>query len=107
MITEVVHFSLPVGISRDEVLSKYRQTAPAWSMNEDLVQKFYFFDAQKSVGGGVYVWKTLEAAQRWHGDEYKARIRELYGSDVHITCYDTLVVVDNVAKRVYEPIAAS
>ena len=107
MITEVVHFSLPAGISRDEVLGKYRQTAPAWSTNEDLIKKFYFFDAQKSVGGGVYVWKSLQAAQRWHGDEYKARIRALYGSDVHITCYDTLIVVDNVGKQIHEPIAAS
>ena len=73
LITEIVHFDLPKGISRADVLAKYRQTAPAWSRNEDLVQKYYFFDEAKILGGGVYVWKTMDAARRYHCDEYKAR----------------------------------
>lgn len=103
MITEIVQFDLPPGIARADVLNKYRQTAQAWSSNEDLVQKFYFFDVDKSVGGGVYVWKSMDAALRWHGDEYKTRIRALYGSEVAMSYFDTLLVVDNVARQVYEP----
>lgn len=103
MITEIAHFDLPRGISRDEVLAKYRQTAPAWSKNDDLVQKYYFFDEERNLGGGVYIWKTMEAAQRWHGDEYKARIKSLYGSEVRMTYYDTLLVVDNMSACVTEP----
>ena len=103
MITEIVHFDLPKGISRAEVLAKYRQTAPAWSQNEDLVQKYYLFDETKSLGGGVYVWKTMDAARKYHGDEYKARIKELYGSEARITFFDTLLVVDNVSNQVSEP----
>jgi hypothetical protein len=61
MITKIVMFALPEGIGRDEVVAKYRQTAPAWSKNEDLLHKFYYFDAERSLGGGVYVWKTAEA----------------------------------------------
>ncbi len=106
MITELVFFDLPEGITREEVTAKYRQTAPAWSRNEDLVHKFYFFDAAKSQGGGVYIWKTMEAARRWHGEEYRNRIRTLYGSEPTMTYLDTLVVVDNVARQVAEPAAA-
>ena len=103
MITEIVQFDLPKGISREDILDKYRQTAPAWSKNRDLVQKYYFFDEKESIGGGVYIWKTMDAARKWHGDEYKARIKELYGSEARMTCYDTLLVIDNVTEQLSEP----
>ncbi len=106
MITELVFFDLPRGITREEAMAKYRETAPAWSKNEDLVHKFYFFDAAQSRGGGVYIWRSRAAAQRWHGDEYRNRIRALYGSEPKITCLDTLLVVDNVLKQVSEPVEA-
>ena len=106
MITELVFFDLPKGISREEVLARYKQTAPAWSKNDDLVCKFYFFDAAKSQGGGVYIWRTRDAAFRWHGEEYRTRIRALYGSEPKMTYFDTLVVVDNVLKQVSEPAEA-
>ena len=103
LITENVNFDLPTGISRSEVMKIYRQTATAWSQNEDLVQKYYFFDQDRCVGGGVYVWKTMQAAQKWHGAEYKKRIKELYGSEVTMTYLDTLIVVDNVSQQLLEP----
>jgi hypothetical protein len=106
MITELVFFDLPRGITREEVMAKYRQTAPAWSKNEDLIHKFNFFDAAMNRGGGVYIWKTKEAAQRWHGEAYRNRIRALYGSDPAMTYLDTLLVVDNVLDRVSEPVEA-
>jgi hypothetical protein len=70
------------------------------------VHKFYVFDAERSRGGGVYVWKSMEAARRWHGAEYRNRIRALYGSEPRLTYFDTLVVIDNVLKQVAEPPAA-
>ena len=103
MITAITYIPLPRGISRDELLDKYRQTAPAWSRNEDLIEKYYFFDPVKNRGGGVYIWKSMDAARRWHGDEYKNRVRTLYGSEVEIQYFDTLVIVDNMRKIVSEP----
>jgi hypothetical protein len=53
MITETVYIDLPKGITREKALDKYRQSAPAWSTNEDLMQKYYFFDESRNLGGGV------------------------------------------------------
>ncbi len=103
MITELVLFDLPKGITREEVMAKYRQSIPTWSGNGDLLHKAYFFDEEKSQGGGVYLWKSAEAARRWHGEEFLNRIRTVYGSEPRITCLDTLIVVDNVAGQVSEP----
>jgi hypothetical protein len=103
MITELVLLQLRKGITRDEVMALYRQTAPAWAKNPDLLLKHYFFNEEQSVGGGVYVWTSKEAALRGHGEEYRTRVRELYGSEPRISHFDTLIVVDNVLKEVSEP----
>jgi hypothetical protein len=103
MITEIVQFDLPAGMTRADVLAKYRQTAPGWAGNADLLRKYYFFDAARSLGGGVYVWKNREAALRAHGEGYRARIRALYGSEPRMNFFDTLVLVDNLHGEVSEP----
>jgi hypothetical protein len=103
MITELVFIELRKGITREEVMSLYRQTAPAWAKNPDLLLKHYFFNEEQSLGGGVYVWTSKEVALRWHGEEYRSRVRALYGSDPRISHFDTLIVVDNVLKEVSEP----
>ncbi len=103
MVTELVFFDLPRGTTREEALAKYRQTAPAWAQNEDLVRKYYFHDAAGNRGGGVYFWKSRAAAERWHGAAYRERIRALYGSEPAITILDTLLVVDNVLGEIAEP----
>ena len=96
MITEIVFFDLPDGISRDELMSKYLSTAEAWSKNEDLIEKHYFYDAERNQGGGVYVWRSKNAMIRWHGDEYKSRIKNIYGSEPRMTYFDSLVHVNNM-----------
>ncbi len=40
VIAEFIHFALPKGRSRKEVLERYWQTAPAWLENEGLLQKY-------------------------------------------------------------------
>ena len=103
MITEIVQFDLPQGTTREEALARYRQTAPAWSRNPDLLRKYYFFDSERALGGGVYVWKNRAAAGRWHGEDYRARIRALYGSEPRMAYFETLVLVDNLRGEVSEP----
>ena len=66
MITEIVYFAMDCDINREKALELYRTTAPAWSKNLDLVQKYYFYDGNSKRGGGVYIWKDIEAAKKWH-----------------------------------------
>lgn len=94
MITELVFFQFPDGTGRDEVLEKYRKTADSWLDNPDLIQKYYFFDAETQTGGGVYIWRSRQDAARWHGDEYKARVTALYGVAPRIQIFDALLYVN-------------
>ena len=47
--------------------------------------------------GGVYLWETRATAEAVYNNEWKARVKQLYGSEPEITWFDTPVIVDNQA----------
>ncbi len=102
MIVEIVFFDLPPGTDRDAALALYRQSAGKWLANPDLIEKYYYFDQEKRLGGGVYIWPTRDAAERWHGEDYRRMIGSLYGSEPRIQILDALIHVDPVASKLAE-----
>jgi hypothetical protein len=94
MIIEIVRFDLPPGTDRAKALELYQGSAAAWITNKDLIQKYYFYDETNRQGGGVYIWASREAAQKWHGEEYRAMIRRVYDSIPRIEILDALLHVD-------------
>jgi len=94
MIVELVFIDLPKGTTRTQALESYRKTAESWRRNKDLVEKYYFFDEERLVGGGVYIWDNREAAYRWHGDEYKQMVLTHYGAPPRIQILDALIHVN-------------
>lgn len=95
MITELVLFDLPPGITREQVVAGMRATADAWRANTELVRKNYLYDAARGQAGGAYLWPSVEAAQRGHNDAWRARIKAMYGSEPVIRYFDTPLIVDN------------
>jgi hypothetical protein len=65
MITEIVFIELPKGSKRADALAIYRKTADKWRTNPGLIEKYYFFDVERCLGGGVDVWPDRAAARRW------------------------------------------
>jgi hypothetical protein len=47
--------------------------------------------------GGVYLWKERAHAEKWHGEAFRAKVKEIYGSEPEIRFFDTPIVVDNAA----------
>jgi hypothetical protein len=97
MVTEIVLFALPAGMTRETVLANFRQTAPKWRANPDLRRKSYLCDAERRLAGGVYVWSDPAAARRWHDEAWLAMVERLYGARPTIQLFETPIVVDNVA----------
>ena len=64
MITEIVTFGIPDGMTRDDVLANYRRSAPTWRANPDLIRKNYIFDPETRPAGRVYLWRTRAGALR-------------------------------------------
>ena len=109
MISEIVTFKLRLGMTRAEVVALYRRTAPLWRANPVCIRKCYLYDAANHLGGGAYLWKSLAAAKRAHGEAWRRMIDDLYGSDgqITITYFETPIVADNLVQQTIEEDAAA
>jgi len=106
MITEVVLWRLPDGMSKDDVTAKFRASVPAWQSRPDLVHKAFLFDEKSRRVGGVYLWNTIEAAKEAHGPAFQERIRANFGATPEFQYFETPIVIDNQAKQVVDIAAA-
>lgn len=95
MITEIVRFKIDPALSRDDVHALYEKTLPRWRANPDLIRKTYLYDPENGRGGGVYLWTSLEAAQRAHDAEWCDMAERMYGSRPSFEYYETPIVLDN------------
>ncbi|HWP26592.1 MAG TPA: hypothetical protein VNL39_09645 [Xanthobacteraceae bacterium] len=105
MITEVVLWRVPDGMSREDVTAKFRASVPAWQNRADLMHKAFLFDATTRRAGGVYVWKTIEAAKEAHGSAFQERIHTVFGVAPEFQYFETPIVIDNQAKQVVDAAA--
>ena len=107
MITEIVTFKLPAGMTRGEVVDGFRQSVPTWSGNPDLIRKYYLYDPAKGLAGGAYLWNNIDDAKRWHGDAFRKRIAEKYGSEPVSIYYETPIAIDNPTRTVSDDAGAA
>jgi hypothetical protein len=97
MITAIVRFSLPKGMSLEDAKAVYERSVPNYQGAQGLVRKYYLF-GQDQVGGGVYLWQSRDAAEKMYSPAWKKMITERYGTAPEITYYETPVIVDNAQK---------
>jgi hypothetical protein len=102
MITEIIIFDLPEGMTREEVVANYRRSAPNWRSNPDLIRKNYLYDAESGKAGGVYLWRNMEAARCARDKAWLERVRRTYGSEPVVQYFATPLVVDNALSRTIE-----
>jgi hypothetical protein len=57
MITAIVRFPLPQGLSPEDVKSAYEHSAPQFRGAPGLIRKYYLHGADQT-GGGVYFWQS-------------------------------------------------
>jgi hypothetical protein len=105
MITEVVLWRLPDGMSREDVTAKFRASVSAWQNRADLIHKAFLFDETARRAGGVYLWKTIEAAKEAHGSAFQERIRAVFNATPEFQYFETPIVIDNQAKEVVDAAA--
>ncbi|UYV36902.1 monooxygenase [Rhodobacteraceae bacterium D3-12] len=95
MITEIVTFDLPPGAPRDEIIAKFELTVPRWQANDALVRKYYLYDGEAGIVGGVYLWPSRADAEAAHDAAWCAMAEELYGCRPRFQYFDTPLIVDN------------
>jgi hypothetical protein len=99
MITAIVNFKLPGGLDSRKATELFKGSAPRYRGMKGLVRKYYLFDADKQIAGGVYLWKSKEDAEALYTPEWKAWAKDRYGAEPDIRYFETSVVVDNEADK--------
>jgi hypothetical protein len=100
MISEIVLFRLPDGMSRADAMAKYRARVAMWQANPDLIHKAFLFDETSRRGGGVYLWKNIGAAKKAHGPAFEEGIQSIFGSKPECQYFEAPIVIDNTAKQI-------
>ena len=99
MITAIVNFRLPAEIDAKKAVELFKGSAPKYRGMKGLVRKYYLFDEQNRVGGGVYLWNSRADADAVYTPQWKAYIAERYGTPPDIRYFETSVVVDNESDK--------
>ena len=104
MILEIVTFDLPAGQERAQELEAVRGVTAKWAANKDLVRKQFLWGVGEAegTGAGVYVWPSIEAAEKAHGEEWFEAVKKRTGAYPTIRYFDMLAEVDNKHGTVTE-----
>jgi hypothetical protein len=100
MITALVQFAFPTPVDRARAAELFKGSAPRYRDLPGLVRKYYLRSEDGRSGGGVYLWKSREAAEQVYTPEWRALLRERYGAEPVVTYFDTPVVVDNALGQI-------
>jgi hypothetical protein len=98
MITAIVRFRLPEGTTRDDAKAMFEKSAPNYRGVSGLVRKYYLYGDDRT-GGGVYLWNSREAAERFYSEAWRSTVAQRYGTQPEISFYDTSVIVENLDQK--------
>jgi hypothetical protein len=107
MILELVEFNSPKGWSRDKVADEAKHVVPKWQANKELLRKHFLLELNGKTGAGVYIWPSVDAAQRAHNEEWRQSVIKRCGSAPTIRYFDLMLLVDNESGKVTEFPAAA
>jgi hypothetical protein len=107
VILELVEFNSPKGWSRDKVAEEAKHVVPKWQANKELLRKHFLLELNGKTGVGVYIWPSVEAAQKAHNEEWRQSVIKRCGSAPTIRYFDLMLLVDNESGKVTEFPAAA
>ncbi|HTS38942.1 MAG TPA: monooxygenase [Xanthobacteraceae bacterium] len=95
MIVAIVTFQLPKPTTLAEITKTFQATAPKYQGMAGLLRKNYILSEDGRRAGGVYVWNSRADADRVYTPEWKAFVKDKYGSAPQIEYLNSPVMVDN------------
>ncbi len=94
MIVAVVRFPLDPPLSADQATKAFEASAPSYQNVPGLLRKHYLLAPDGSVGGGVYLWETREAAEALYDAAWRERLTQRYGQPPEVEYFESPVTVD-------------
>ncbi len=102
MILELVEFNTPKGWTRKQVAQDARHVIDKWRANPELLRKHFVLSLDGKTGAGVYIWPSLQAAQKAHSEEWRQSVIMRTGAAPTIRYFDLFLLIDNEHGKVTE-----
>jgi hypothetical protein len=99
MVTVIVNFPLPQGMSLEDFKSQMEKSVPRYQAMPGLLRKSYICDAERRIGGGAYTFESRAQAEACFSEGFVKGVTAAYGKP-DIRYFDTLLQVDNENKVV-------
>jgi hypothetical protein len=99
MITAVVTFKLPPGMTKEKWLEHNKSVSAMFQRIPGLIRKQFLYNAD-GTGGGVYLWESRAAAEACYRGPWKDNVAKIAASEPQIAWFETGVVVDNETQKV-------
>jgi Putative mono-oxygenase ydhR len=99
MITAIVFYDLPPHIGFEECRAHFTKIAPDFLKIPGFLHKQFICARDGKIAGGVYMWESQEAAERFYSGEWLAGIRARYGKEPKISYYETVALADKASGR--------
>ena len=90
---------------RDALQAEFEESAPRYQKIPGLIRKNYIRSEDGTIGGGVYLYETREAAEKVYTPEYLDQetetsrhdemVEKKYGQKPEILWFESPVIVDN------------
>jgi hypothetical protein len=100
MITALVQIKLPEPMAKEKAQAVFAGTAPKYREVKGLIRKYYLLSEDGATAGGVYLWKSRDAAEQLYTDDWKTFILQKYGTKPTVTYFDSPVIVDNLVGKI-------
>ena len=99
MITAIVLYDLPPHIGLEDCRAHFTKIAPDFLKIPGFLRKQFICDRGGKVAGGVYMWESQEAAERFYCGEWLAGIHARYGTEPKINYFETVALTDRASGQ--------
>jgi hypothetical protein len=99
MITAIVLYDLPRSVGLEECRAHYATIASDFREIPGFLRKEFICAPDGTVAGGIYLWETQEAAERFYAGDWLVGIRARYGTEPRITYFETLALTDRASGQ--------
>jgi hypothetical protein len=100
MITAIATFQLPKPITLEQARETFMSTAPKYQGVAGLIRKYYLLSQDGVTVGGVYLWKSRAEAEALYTENWRAFVKDKYGTEPIIIYMESPVVVDNLSHQI-------
>lgn len=92
----IVRFPAPADLTDDQLRAALEDAVPRYQGIPGLHRKYFL--GNDAHGGGVYEWDSRARAEAFYNEQWRERLRTVYGALPQVEYFDVHAVVDNDAQ---------